>query len=185
MASVDSFNELPDDVLLAMIEDPLFDENDPSWQQSAEDYMADAATLDLVDITSGAPFNVRAAVNAAQSEEDRLATLKNFYPGAVRVEDLSPEFGAQRFGAGNFVYEDPETQELTLFDERGGLIFGASIADLTADIGPEIAETVGFKIIGPDIKIIYLPDIDNWDKIDLQNMVKKNDSMENHDYIEY
>ena len=143
MASVDSFDKLPDDVLLSMIEDPLFDENDPSWQESAEDYMADAATLDAVDITSGAPINVRAAVNAAQSEEDRLATLKNFYPGAVRVEDLSPEYGSQRFGAGNFVYEDPETQELTLFDERGGWIFGASIADLTADIGPEIAETVG------------------------------------------
>ena len=143
MANVDSFNELPDDVLLSMIQDPLFDENDPSWQESAEDYMADAMTLDAVDIISGAPINVRAAVNAAQSEEDRLATLKGFYKGAVRVEDLSPEFGAQRFGAGNFVYEDPETQELTLFDERGGLIFGASIADLTADIGPEIAETVG------------------------------------------
>ena len=143
MASVDSFDDLPDDVLLAMTEDPLFDPTDPTWQQTAEDYMADAATLDLVDIDSGAPFNVRAAVNAAQSEEDRLATLRGFYPGAVRVEDLSPDFGEQRFGAKNFVYEDPETQNLTLFDERGGLIFGASIADLTADIGPEIAETVG------------------------------------------
>lgn len=143
VANVDSFDELPDDVLLAMIQDPLFDQNDPSWQQSAEDYMAEAAVLDAVDITSGAPFNVRAAVNAAQSEEDRLATLKGFYKGAVRVEDLSPEFGEQRFGTGNFVYEDPKTQELTLFDERGGLIFGASLADLTADIGPEIAETVG------------------------------------------
>ena len=143
VANVDSFDQLPDDVLLAMTEDPLFDAEDPSWQQSAEDYMAEAAVLDAVDITSGAPFNVRAAVNAAQSEEDRLATLKGFYKGAVRVEDLSPEFGEQRFGSKNFVYENPETQELTLFDERGGLIFGASLDDLTADIGPEIAETVG------------------------------------------
>ena len=39
----------------------------------------------------------------------------------------------------------------------------------------EIAETVGFRIIGPNIKIIYLPDIDNWDEIALQNMVQKND----------
>ena len=30
MASIDSFNDLPDDVLLAMVQDPLFDENDPS-----------------------------------------------------------------------------------------------------------------------------------------------------------
>jgi len=143
MADVDSFNELPDDVLLSMIQDPLFDENDPSWQQSAEDYMADSITLDSVNTKKGAPINIRASVNAAQSEDDRLLTLKNFFPNAVRVEDLSPEFGAERFGNGNFVYTDPETQELTLFDEQGGFLFGASIADLTADIGPEIAETVG------------------------------------------
>ena len=76
MASIDSFNDLPDDVLLAMVQDPLFDENDPTWQQSAEDYMADAITLDSVNITKGAPINVRAAVNAAQREDDRLLTLK-------------------------------------------------------------------------------------------------------------
>ena len=55
MASIDSFNDLPDDVLLAMVQDPLFDENDPTWQQSAEDYMADAITLDSANITKGAP----------------------------------------------------------------------------------------------------------------------------------
>jgi len=143
VADINSFNELPDDVLLEMIKDPLFDQTSENWQQSAEDYMADSIVLDSVDIKSGAPIGIRAQVNAAQSEDDRLLTLKNFYPDAVRVEDLSPEFGAQRFGSGNFVYTDPETQELKLFDERGGLIFGASIADLTADIGPEIAETVG------------------------------------------
>ena len=142
-STTDSFSDLPDDVLLSMIDDPLFDPNDKSWEESAENYMADAIVLDSIDIKSGAPIGIRAQVNAAQSEDDRLLTLKNFYPDAVRVEDLSPEFGAERFGAGNFVYEDPETGELTLFDERGGLIFGASIADLTADIGPEIAETVG------------------------------------------
>ena len=143
MADTNSLNDLPDDILLGMIEDPLFDENDPTWTDSAEDYIADSMVFDSIDIKSGAPMNVRASVNAAQSEEDRLLTLKNFYPDAIRVEDLSPEFGAQRFGSGNFVYENPETQELTLFDERGGLIFGASLRDLTADIGPEIAETVG------------------------------------------
>tara|TARA_X000001388_G_C2232549_1_gene123770 strand:- start:292 stop:2745 length:2454 start_codon:yes stop_codon:yes gene_type:complete len=143
VANINSFENLPDDVLLEMVKDPLFDENDPSWQQSAEDYMANSMVLDSIDIKSGAPINVRASVNAAQSEDDRLLTLKNFYPDAVRIEDLDPEYGATRFGAGNFVYTDPETQELTLFDERGGLIFGASLADLTADIGPEIAETIG------------------------------------------
>ena len=143
MSKIDSFDDLPDDVLLSMMEDPLFDKDSTAWQESAEDYMADAMVFDSIDIKSGAPMNIRASVGAAQSEDDRLATLKNFYPDAVRVEDLSPEFGAQRFGSGNFVYTNPETQELTLFDERGGLIFGASLRDLTADIGPEIAETIG------------------------------------------
>jgi len=143
MSKIDSFDDLPNDVLLAMMEDPLFDKDSTTWQESAENYMADAMVFDSIDIKSGAPANVRASVAAAQSEDDRLLTLKNFYPDAVRVEDLSPEFGAQRFGSGNFVYENPETQELTLFDERGGLIFGASLRDLTADIGPEIAETFG------------------------------------------
>jgi len=139
----DAFDELPDDILLGMIEDPEFDPNDENFVDSAENYIAESLLLDNVDITSGAPIGVRAQVNAAQREEDRLLTLQKFYPDAVRVEDLSPEYGAQRFGAGNFVYTDPETQEQVLFDERGGLIFGASIADLTADIGPEIFETIG------------------------------------------
>ena len=137
------FENLPDDVLLEMMKDPSFDYNDPQWQEQADAYMADQSMFDNVDTSSGAPIGIRAQVNAAQSEEDRLLTLKNFYPDAVRVEDLSPQFGADQFGDGNFVYTNPENGALTLFDERGGFLFGASLADLTADIGPEIAETIG------------------------------------------
>lgn len=78
MADINSFNELPDDVLLEMIKDPLFDQTSETWQQSAEDYMADSIVLDSVDIKSGAPIGIRAQVNAAQSEDDRLLTLKTF-----------------------------------------------------------------------------------------------------------
>ena len=78
-STTDSFSELPDDVLLSMIDDPLFDPNDKSWEESAENYMADAIVLDSIDIKSGAPIGIRAQVNAAQSEDDRLLTLKNFY----------------------------------------------------------------------------------------------------------
>lgn len=46
MADINSFNELPDDVLLEMIKDPLFDQTSENWQQSAEDYMADSIVLD-------------------------------------------------------------------------------------------------------------------------------------------
>jgi len=134
---------LPDDILLEFMQDPTFDYDDPGWQAQAEAYMADQDMFDSIDPTSGAPFSIRAQVNAAQSEEDRLATLRKFYPDAIRVEDLSPQFGADQFGDNNFVYTNPENGQLTLFDERDGFLFGASLKDLTADIGPEIAETIG------------------------------------------
>ena len=137
------FENLPDDVLLSMMEDPSFDYDDDHWKNQAETYMADQVMLDSVDIITGAPVGVRAQVNAAQSEEDRLLTLRQFYPDAIRVEDLSPTFGAEQFGSGNFVYTEPQTGRLILFDEREGFLFGASLKDITADIGPELAETVG------------------------------------------
>ena len=103
------------------------------------------AKIDSVDTFKGAPTNVRMAVGAAQRPEDKLATLKQFYPDAERVETFDPKYGAQRFGNGNFVYTDPETNQLTLFDEYNrlfGMPIPFSLRDL-ADVGPEIAETVG------------------------------------------
>ena len=54
---------------------------------------------------------------AAQSPEDKLATLQVFYPDAMRVEDLDPQNGAMEFGYGNFAFTNPETGKLTLYDE--------------------------------------------------------------------
>tara|TARA_R100001163_G_C5063856_1_gene201264 strand:+ start:581 stop:3154 length:2574 start_codon:yes stop_codon:yes gene_type:complete len=97
-----------------------------------------------IDTFTGAPFDVRAAVGAAQSQEDKLATLKKFYPDALPVEVLNPKYGASKFGRGNFVFTSPETGELTLFDEDLR-VFGFPVPTTGdfADIGPEIAETVG------------------------------------------
>ena len=130
--------------------DTLLDMAMPSANSgsSEEQMIEDAiqkAKIDSVDTFKGAPANVRMAVGAAQKPEDKLATLKQFFPDAERVETFDPKYGAQRFGNGNFVYTDPETNQLTLFDEYNrlfGLPIPFSLRDL-ADVGPEIAETVG------------------------------------------
>jgi len=130
--------------------DTLLDMAMPSANPgNAEEQMLEEAIqkakIDSVDTFKGAPANVRMAVGAAQKPEDKLATLKQFFPDAERVETFDPKYGAQRFGNGNFVYTDPETNQLTLFDEYNrlfGLPIPFSLRDL-ADVGPEIAETVG------------------------------------------
>ena len=117
-------------------------------QGNAEDQMLEEALqkakIDSVDIYTGAPANIRMAVGAAQSRDDKLATLQNFYPEALPVETFDPKHGAGRFGSGNFVYPD-ESGNLILFDEVNrlfGMPIPFTLRDL-ADVGPEIAETVG------------------------------------------
>ena len=121
--------------------------NDFSKKSDADQLLvlAEQQLLDSIDDQVGAPFDVRAQVMAAQSPEDRLNTLRKFYPDAIPVGVLSPQFGEQRFGRNNFVYTDPETGNLTLFDEDFR-IFGMAaptFKDVFADAGPEVAEVVG------------------------------------------
>ena len=134
------FEDLETDVLLSMLP-----EGEPgSYEDNLLDKIAAERLIASVDTKTGAPINVRAAVSAAQSPEDRLATLKNFFPDALPVEAFDPDNGATRFGRGNFVFTNPETGQLTLFDEDLKL-FGFSVPGLRdfVDVGPEIAETVG------------------------------------------
>ena len=63
--SIDLYSDVPTDELLTSL--------------------ADKEEADSVDTETGAPFSVRAQVNAAQREDDRLATLKKFYPDALPV----------------------------------------------------------------------------------------------------
>tara|TARA_R110000796_G_scaffold7695_1_gene26238 strand:- start:2090 stop:4720 length:2631 start_codon:yes stop_codon:yes gene_type:complete len=100
--------------------------------------------LDAVNTQQGAPASVRAQVSAAQTPEDKLLTLRNFYPDAAPVEVVDPKNGASKFGAGNFIFTDPETGEEVLFDEDVRIlgIPAPTLGDL-ADAGPEIAEFIG------------------------------------------
>lgn len=62
-----------------------------------------------IDTASGAPANVRALVGAAQKPEDKLATLKKFYPDAQR-DPVDPE---------NFIFTNPETNVMTTYNPSG------------------------------------------------------------------
>ena len=116
----------------------------PGYDEDALMKIAQEDLINSVDTKTGAPFKIRAFVNAAQREPDRLTTLQQYYPEAMPVEIFDPENGANKFGAGNFIFKNPDTGQLTLFDEDGGgRLFGLTLADITADIGPEIAETIG------------------------------------------
>ncbi|MAO24619.1 MAG: hypothetical protein CMJ25_28055 [Phycisphaerae bacterium] len=133
---------LSDDQLLSMVLPDI-----PSVGNYTDDELMNLAQtelLDSIDTKSGADAGVRAQVAAAQSPNDKIATLKKFFPDAIPVEVLDPKSGAARFGRGNFVFTNPETGTLTLFDEDVRL-FGMPIPTLGdfADAGPEIAETIG------------------------------------------
>ena len=137
----DGFKNLEDDILLSMVMDEDVEGN---YQDDLIEKLAQDRLLASIDTKTGAPGNVRAAVSAAQTPDDRLATLKNFYPDALPVEVLDPQDGAAKFGYGNFVFTNPETGKPTLFDEDLR-IFGIPVPGLRdlVDVGPEIAETVG------------------------------------------
>ena len=133
---------LSDDQLLSMVLPDV-----PGGGKFDDDFLINLAQQDLlnsIDTQSGGDAGARAQVAAAQSAEDKLATIKKFYPDALPVEVLDPKDGAARFGRGNFVFTNPETGGLTLFDEDVRL-FGMPIPTLgdIADAGPEIAETIG------------------------------------------
>ena len=105
--------------------------------------IGDKTETDSIDTFTVAPMQVRAEVAAAPSYDDKLATLKKYYPDAVPVETYRN--GADKFGEGNYVFLNPETDRLTLFDEDERL-FGMpfpTMRDILADPGPETAEMIG------------------------------------------
>jgi hypothetical protein len=79
----------------------------------------------IMDKTTGAPAGVRQSVGSAHTPEDRLATLRNFYPDA------------QPFGEDNFMFFNGNTGRLTLYNPEG-----LDIGDV-ASVGRETAEMVG------------------------------------------
>ena len=95
-----------------------------------------------IDKTTGAPLNVRAIVASFNKPEDKLKALKQYFP------DAEPTDGTM-LGEGNFVYTDPETGLLTLYNETDGGLFDAGItAGDVLEFGKEIVQTGGGMIGG-------------------------------------
>jgi hypothetical protein len=86
-----------------------------------------------IEMTTGAPLATRAAVGAATTSEDKLATLKKFFPDA------------QPYDKDNFIYTDPKTGRPTLMNEKNPVFFGVPLPTMGDIAGalPEIAEFVG------------------------------------------
>ena len=86
-----------------------------------------------INKTTGAPVGVRAAVGAATTGEDKLSTLRKFFPDA------------QQYDKDNFIYTDPKTKRPTLMNENNPVFFGIPLPTMgdIAGAGPEIAEFVG------------------------------------------
>ena len=70
----DGFESLDDTILLSMVEP---NQEAGNYEDDLINNIAHARLLASIDTKTGAPANVRAAVSAAQTEEDRLLTLKN------------------------------------------------------------------------------------------------------------
>ena len=98
-----ALDTLNDDQLLSMVDKEVAFPDVPTYD---DDFLMNMAQQELnasIDTQSGAPAGVRAQVAAAQSTEDKLATIKKFYPDAIPVEVFDPESGAANFGRGNFI----------------------------------------------------------------------------------
>ena len=133
---------LDDETLISIIDSQPIGEG--NYEENSLLELAQIKASDSVDTRTGAPANVRASVGAAQTQEDKLTTLRRFYPDAIPVEIFDPKYGATKFGKGNYIFTSPETNQLQTFDEDFR-IFGWSAPSLRdfLDFGPEVAETVG------------------------------------------
>jgi hypothetical protein len=137
-----SFNNLPDSVLLEMLGAGSNDGSE-NYTNDLLQLLSDQELYNQVDTKVGSPANVRAAVSAAQTKEDKLNTLRKFYPDALPVEAFDPKDGVSKFGRGNFIYQNENGKYVT--HDEDFRIFGISAPSLrdVVDVGPELAETVG------------------------------------------
>ena len=107
-----AFRELDDDTLLSIAGGQPEANKGPGHDNDILIRIAQQEREDSIDTQSGAPAGVRAQVGAAQSQEDKLTTLRNLgYTDAVPVEIFDPENGATKFGRGNFVFTNPDPKE--------------------------------------------------------------------------
>ena len=81
-------------------------------------YLQSDAAKEFIDQDSGAPAFVREQVGNAPTE-DRLANIRRFYPDAAPYDD------------DNFIYTNPDTGRLTLYNDRGLSV--GDVASLTRE----------------------------------------------------
>jgi hypothetical protein len=102
---------------------------------SREEINSEAGRLydEAIDKTTGAGATARMAAGTARTSQDKLATIRQYYPDA------------QPYGDGNFVFTDPKTGRPTMFNEQNSRMFGIplpTVGDI-AGATPEIVEAVG------------------------------------------
>ena len=118
------------------VELPVEYANDPVLKEKALAKVRNSSDFDeIIDRTTGASTFVRTLAPPSKSSEDRLATIRKYYPDAVK------------HGEDNFLFTNPETGKPTLFDEtRGGILGIQSAGDIT-QYGREVAK-IGGGILG-------------------------------------
>lgn len=100
-------------------------------QKAVTSYTTSAQFYKNVDLTSGAPKYVRALVGGAPTAEDRLSTLKKFFP------DAEPAPGHPD----NFIFTNPDTHKLTLYNPPG--LEGGDVASVAKEGAQTAGATVG------------------------------------------
>lgn len=111
--------------------------DDTKAAQTLADYIRSlqipAPSEKQIEMTTGAPLGVRAAVGSATTMQDKLATLKQYFPDA------------QPYDKENFIYTDPKTGRPTLMNEKNPVFYGVPLPTMGDIAGalPEISEFVG------------------------------------------
>jgi hypothetical protein len=142
----------------------LIQEFEKTPRYAAKRAQTDPAFARTIDSESGVPAIVNAAVGPSGdlSKEDRLATLKNYYPDATY------------YGEDNFIFTDVDTKKLTLYNPPGfemgdvveygkvitevaagglGLTFGTLSSLATGPAAPVTAYTMGMLGLGVGTEI--------------------------------
>lgn len=107
----------------------------PSGPDPLLDRLLGGAPTVTPDRETGAPANVRAAVGAAQTPADRLATMRRFYP------DARPE------GTDNFIFTDPRSGRQALYNPPG-LDMGDAVS-VIPEVGEYLGGIVGGALAAP------------------------------------
>lgn len=103
--------------------------SDEAIQNAISHYVQTPEFYKGIDRQSGAGWNATKSVGDAFKREDKLATLKQFYPDA------------REYGEDNFIFTNPETGRVTLFNSPG--FDGKDVMRYARDIAVGVSATLG------------------------------------------